>query len=279
MTLPTAAAARMRSLLRDSPARGPLLWGLSFVRDLASAPAGVYTLCYHRIPVRDRANFARQLDHLGRAGTFVSADQAHDLIRSGGAAKGRFFLLTFDDGYADQIDVALPILVERSIPAIAFIVTAWLTEPPDSALSRADGYMTPADLVRWRASGMDVGSHTHAHRRLATLNQTSLRDELRLSSDALARILGERPRHFACPWGVPVRDFDPHDTPRLAREEGYVSLFTTTRGAASEAGDAWLMPRHVLEPEWPLYQLDALVGASRLRPKSVRGQSNREQWH
>ncbi len=262
--------ARARRRSDDRLARRVALAGLSLVRGIGRAPAGVYTLCYHHIPARDRANFERQLEYLGRNGVFVSADQARQLVCSGGAAEGRFFLLSFDDGYADLVDVAQPVLAERGISAIAFVVTSWLTSPPDKTASRADGYMTPADLLRWHASGMDIGSHTHTHRQLVTLTEPEVRDELRRSSAVLAEITGERPHHFACPWGVPERDFRLDETPRLMREEGYVSLFTTTRGVATDARDLGLMPRHVLEPHWPLYQVNALLGRRGARPHSAR---------
>ena len=220
------------------------------------APTGVHTLCYHRIPPGNRRDFARQLDFLGRHGSFVGADEALELVRSGAAVKDRYFLLSFDDGYADQLEVALPLLRDRGIRAIAFIVTSWLDEPPRNEAA----YMTRANLARWRAAGMDVGSHSHTHRQLSALSDTEVQDELARSSAVLADATGEAPRHFACPWGVPGRDFRTESAPQMAHAAGYTSFFTTTRGAATVAVDTLLMPRHVVEPHWPLYELDALMG-------------------
>ena len=268
---------RMAQALRDKPAaRRVALAALSLVRRIAHAPAGVYTLCYHHVADPHRHNFARQLDYLARHGTFVRADKALDLIRSGGARKGRFFLLSFDDGYADLVDVALPLLAERAIPAIAFVVSSWLDAPPGPASGRADGYMSRADLELWRHRGMDVGSHSHSHRHLITLSDEEVGEELRSSSAALAEVTGQAPRHFACPWGIPERDFRPKSVQRLVEAEGYVSFFTTSRGVATTARDAWLMPRHVVEPDWRLRELDALIGASRLSRKPFVG---RQTWN
>ena len=268
---------RMAQALRDTPAaRRVALTALSLVRHIARAPAGVYTLCYHHVPASHRSNFARQLDYLARHGTFVRADEALELIRSGGARSGRFFLLSFDDGYADLVDVALPLLAKRAIPAIAFVVSSWLDSPPGPATARADGYLSRADLELWRRRGMDVGSHSHSHPLLINLSDDEVGDELRRSSAVLAEVLGQAPRHFACPWGVPERDFRPERAQRLAEAAGYVSFFTTTRGVATTPCDAWLMPRHVVEPDWRLRELDALIGGSRLQRKPF---VDRQSWN
>ncbi len=137
--------------------------------------------------------------------------------------------------------------------------------------------MSRADLETWCSHGMDVGSHTVAHRRLMDLSEAELNDDLRRSADALAEITGQAPRHFAVPWGVPGCDFDPEPTARLAKAAGYVSLFSTTRGFATAASDAWLMPRHVVEPEWPLHELDVLMGALPFNSFSARTRHSRSE--
>lgn len=259
--------------LRDGLARHVALATLSLVRRVAHAPAGIYTLCYHRIAPHRRSGFARQLDYLGSHGTFVSADEALSLMRTGRAATDRFFLVSFDDGYADQCDVALPLLKERGIRAIAFVVTAWLTDPA----SRAAGHMTPGDLERWTAAGMQVGSHSHTHRQLITLSEGELADEFQRSAAIIAAIAGQTPIHFACPWGVPGRDFMPERAGRLARQAGYASLFSTTRGFATTAEQAWQMPRHVMEPDWPLRELDALIGSTALARNAFAARRSHDQ--
>ena len=256
-----ALAGGIKRSLRDSPLRRPLLRALSLVRRLAHAPAGIYTLCYHHIPAVHQRSFARQLDYLGRHGAFISVDQAVALLHAGKAISGRHFVVSVDDGYADLVDVALPVLAECGIPAIAFIVASWLDNPPGTATGRADSYVSRADLETWCRAGMLVGSHSYTHTHLIGLPERELSDELRHSSATLAQVTGRMPRHFACPWGVPGRDFRPELTARLAESAGYVSLFTTLRGHATGAADLWLMPRHVAEPEWSLSELDALIGA------------------
>lgn len=87
--------------------------------------------------------------------------------------------------------------------------------------------------------------------------------ELSRSRDRLTAITGQEIVHFACPWGVAGHDFDPVRDTALARASGYRTFFTTRRGHASGPDDVLLMPRHVIEPHWPQFQLDALMGGTK----------------
>ncbi len=244
--------------LRDTPVlREAALRVRALSRSMAAAPAGLYTLCYHHVAPGEQARFARQMAFLGRHGRFVSADQAADLLAGGTAGQGRSFLVSFDDGYADNHAVALPVLRALSIPAILFLVSDWVDAPPGG--DRA-GYMDRAAVADWLAAGLDIGSHSARHRNLGRLGPTEVAEELTRSRRDLEAMTGRPVRHFACPWGVAGTDFDPERDPALARAAGYRSFHTTRRGVARGPDDLLLMPRHVLEPAWGLYQIDALVG-------------------
>jgi peptidoglycan/xylan/chitin deacetylase (PgdA/CDA1 family) len=266
--------------LRFAPGpRRAVLATLSLFRRIAAAPPGVYTLCYHHFASRHRRGFARQIDYLARFGKFIGADRAVDLLSAGKPLTKRYFVVSADDGYADLVEVALPVLAERGVPAIAFLVGAWLDEPPHADGS-TDGYMSRADLETWCRAGMEVGSHGHSHRHVINLSESEILDELHQSAAAIAHATGKVPRHFACPWGVPGRDFEPEVTARLAESAGYVSLFTTKRGIATGPSDLWQMPRHSVEPEWRLRDLDVLMGAFSFARRQIgdRQSWNREQW-
>lgn len=253
----------LKTLARDNPVvRALLLRGLSRWRRLAHAPPGLYTLCYHHVPERHRAGFAAQVAFLQRHGRFVGADEAVALLSSGEIARERHFLVTFDDGYADTVEVALPVLRAAGVPAILFLVGDWLDAPPENP---SGPYAGRALVDDWLAAGMEIGSHSASHARIATLDDAGAEREIAGSRTALEAALGRPIRHFACPWGVAERDYRPGRDPALARGAGYATFFTTRRGVATGADDAFAMPRHVLEPEWPLHELDALMGAPHAR--------------
>jgi peptidoglycan/xylan/chitin deacetylase (PgdA/CDA1 family) len=120
--------------LRISPAQPVFHWRAS--RALA-------VLAYHEI--RDPDRFATQLDHLCRDAHPVSLAEVIGAIEGRSGLPARAVLVTFDDGHRDVIDIAMPLLRERGIPAVAFVVAGlidtdrphWWTEVKD--LIRADG--------------------------------------------------------------------------------------------------------------------------------------------
>src|SRR5688572_14279421 len=79
------------------------------------------------------AMFERQLDVIGRRFKFVGIDEVGEAVRSGTPFEEPVAAVTFDDGYQDVFDNALPILKRKGIPAAAFVVTdlvgrsAWQT--------------------------------------------------------------------------------------------------------------------------------------------------------
>jgi peptidoglycan/xylan/chitin deacetylase (PgdA/CDA1 family) len=139
----------MDAVLRRTPVQPVFHWRAA--RSLA-------VLAYHEI--RDRERFAWQLDHLRRATSPVSV---RDVIRAAEGGIGlpqRAVLVTFDDGHRDVLEVAMPMLRERGMPAVAFVVSGlvgteaphWWTEVKDlvatGGRSSAVAGLRPEDAVR-----------------------------------------------------------------------------------------------------------------------------------
>ena len=91
-------------------------------------------LIYHRVlahadPVNNwdptAAEFAGQLRALSGLFTLLPLGEAVERLRSGSLPVGAA-CVTFDDGYRDNIDVALPILRRYRVPATFFIATSFL---------------------------------------------------------------------------------------------------------------------------------------------------------
>jgi len=102
-------------------------------RGISRLPSAV-VLAYHRVCDSDRdphrlcvspSRFEQQLAALRRVGKPVSLD---DLVRGMaiGELPGRGVAVTFDDGYADNLHVAAPILERHGVPATVFVTTAGL---------------------------------------------------------------------------------------------------------------------------------------------------------
>ena len=78
-------------------------------------------------PDAGRAGFARQLRFLARWTTVLPLARALDLAFTGRPLPPRAVALTFDDGYRDHLDVAVPMLARHHLPATFFLVPGFLS--------------------------------------------------------------------------------------------------------------------------------------------------------
>ncbi|MBX5468681.1 MAG: polysaccharide deacetylase family protein [Thermoleophilaceae bacterium] len=143
--------------------------------------------------------------------------------------------LTFDDGFADNHDAALPLLREHGFKAFVFVLPrhldtgaplAW-KEVAESARRHPEVMrsLTWSQVERMAEAGVEIGSHTLTHARLTELGDEELREELLASRRAIVERLG-RCDTIAYPFG----DWDARVV-RAAADAGYRFGFTMPRGA------------------------------------------------
>ena len=108
---------------------------------IARRRPGLVVLTYHRIaepgadlfydPVISATpeSFRAQVEWLHDRVRLLTLDELIDQIESGSPWREPVMLLTFDDGYRDNFDLAAPILGERKAPAIFFVPSAFLESP------------------------------------------------------------------------------------------------------------------------------------------------------
>jgi peptidoglycan/xylan/chitin deacetylase (PgdA/CDA1 family) len=110
-------------------------------RRAASARPGLVVLTYHRIaepgddPFYDPVisatpeAFRAQVAWLRRQVRILALDELLAMLESGAPWREPVALITFDDGYRDNFEVAVPILREQGVPATFFLPTAFLEAP------------------------------------------------------------------------------------------------------------------------------------------------------
>jgi peptidoglycan/xylan/chitin deacetylase (PgdA/CDA1 family) len=107
--------------------------------------------------------------------------------------------VTFDDGYRDNVEVALPVLETRGIPATFFLVPPLLGRIFPSRASHPVLDLGQArDLV---AGGHEIGAHTLSHPRLTRVGGAEARHEIEGSKQELEDQLGVAVTSFAYPKG------------------------------------------------------------------------------
>jgi hypothetical protein len=72
------------------------------------------------IPIK---SFEKQIDFIQNYYEIISIEELSDYFRNGGLNGGRFVVLTFDDGYRNNLEVVLPYLESKSIPFSVFVST------------------------------------------------------------------------------------------------------------------------------------------------------------
>ncbi len=103
-----------------------------------SAWQGLLTLNYHRIGDASQSPFDRnlwsateedfdqQVAFLAKNFDVVGLNDLDEVLRR---RRGRFVLITFDDGYQDNYSAAIPILKSHNVPATFFIATGFIDRP------------------------------------------------------------------------------------------------------------------------------------------------------
>jgi peptidoglycan/xylan/chitin deacetylase (PgdA/CDA1 family) len=189
----------------------------------------VPVLAYHKVDeiprdARFRSNyvrphaFAAQLRLLRRSG-FQSVSLADYAAYRRGAARlpPRPVIITFDDGYASNRSVAVPVLERYGFRATFFIVTDYIgaTNCWDVG-ERQERLLSRDEILEMHASGFEIQSHTRTHPRLPLLSPALAREELSGSRRALEDIVQAPVTAIAYPWS----DYDDR-TLDLTRETGY----------------------------------------------------------
>ena len=207
---------------------------------LTPAPQGVVILEYHHVSddvgedgwayTVPPADFAQQLDYLQAEGYTTITMQ--DFMR---ARKGKQELpekpviLTFDDGYEDNYTTLLPMLEERHMTAVVYMVT--------NSIGRK-GYLSWNQLRDMQKRGIEIGSHTANHQPLTRLDREKQAEEMKLSKLLMEWNGLKTIYSFSYPNGA-------HDEgmPELLQENEYLNAVTGDGGINTFKTNPYLLQR------------------------------------
>jgi peptidoglycan/xylan/chitin deacetylase (PgdA/CDA1 family) len=147
------------------------------------------------------ATFERYCRYFKRHFRVVSLrDLVHKLERR--EPFSRELAITFDDGYRDNFENAVPVLEKLSLPATFFVVSRWIGTDAVPWWDPGVGYaMSWEQVLELRRRGFDVGAHTRTHVDLGSVSGSKAYDELSGSRLDLERRLAEPVELFAYPYG------------------------------------------------------------------------------
>ena len=198
-----------------------IMGGFLFFKQNTQTPI----LMYHRVEnLPGVCNLSVSAETFERQMEFLKVHRYHviplaellDRIKTGKSIAPKTIVITFDDGFLDNIENAFPILRKMNFPAVVFIITNNINKK---------GWLAEEDLRILDQAGVSVGSHTVHHAHLPDLKPDQIFFELRDSKRRLEEILGHPVTLLSYPSGgynSQIQD--------IARKLGYEGAVTTNRG-------------------------------------------------
>ena len=257
-------AERAKQLLKNGVYRslGEITTGLG-VAD-GDGDSTLRVLMYHKI--NDVAEnplsvpvglFDEQMGLLRDLGyTVVGLEQVLDHYTTGKQLPPRAVLITFDDGYRDNLENAMDVLGRHGYPAVLFVPIGYLDTtlplPHEERLAQrgiVNRTIDWSDLPDIERGGIRVEAHGISHRPLADLEVDEAAREIVLAKLKLEEALGRPVRAFAYVKGSEAHFKLVHLS--LLRQAGYDIAFTSVSGANTPRTDPLRLHRYNVEPYPP----------------------------
>ncbi len=200
-----------------------------------------FVLMYHRVSDRindpdvtvSDKNFERQMSYLKKNFNVVSLDDMVDRYKQNTKSEKDTVAITFDDGFKDNYTDAYPILKKYNIPATIFIVTGYIDR--NYGLSKDE-------IITMQKDNITFGAHTMTHRVLLELDKRDAFLEINDSKSVLEKILNEKVKYFAYPYGKKGRDFTDKSM-QIVKEAGYNAAFSTENGYINSKNNLFALNR------------------------------------
>ena len=164
--------------------------------------------------------FSKQIEFLEKSyqfsdleGLICYIDQKNKILKD-------HILITFDDGYADNYLNALPVLKQKSYPALVFLI--WNKVESD------ENFLNLRQINEMLKNKFEFGSHTLTHVRTSSVDEKELEKEIANSKIQLEKSIKTNIDSFAFPKG---KRSDIHPlAERYIKKAGYKAAFTTENG-------------------------------------------------
>lgn len=216
-----------------------------------------YILLFHRVDDRfpgdpitcSRREFAAYCDFFRRHFTVVGLGELLRKRHAGEDISGHL-VITFDDGYKDNHDVAAAELERRGLPACFFIASEFVASRTvpwwDRELPVAPAWMDWDDVRDLHARGFELGAHTMHHVDLGVVAGAEAEHEILGSRERLERETGLTTPFFSYPYGRPHQITE--DNRELVRHAGFACCLSAFGGDVRPAGDDFRLQRTPVSP-------------------------------
>lgn len=218
----------------------------------------IRVLFYHRVAdsspndwTMSCGDFEQQIEWIAEHYDVISLAEAQRRIAAG-QNKWPSVCLTFDDGYADNCDFALPLLLRKKLPFTYFVSTDHVLNGQPFGHDVQNGVaLRPNSLAEIRSladAGVEIGAHTRSHADLGRIHDPGLlHNEIAGSKADLEDKLGRSIDYFAFPFGLHA-NMSPHAF-RIARQAGFRGVCSAYGAYNWPGDDAFHIRRIHADPE------------------------------
>jgi peptidoglycan/xylan/chitin deacetylase (PgdA/CDA1 family) len=208
-------------------------------------------LMYHNIntpPAKERLSslytspqtFHRQMSALAFLGyKGVSLRELLPYLK--GEKQGKVVGITFDDGYLDNLENALPILNKYNFSSTCYLVPGQIGKSNVWCAGqnvKECSLMNQSHIQEWLKHGQDIGSHTVQHVHLCQIEKKKAQDEITDSKKLLEDAIGVSILDFCYPYGEYNEGIK-----NYVKEAGYLTATTTERKRFELTDSLFSIPR------------------------------------
>jgi peptidoglycan/xylan/chitin deacetylase (PgdA/CDA1 family) len=197
-------------------------------------------------------------------------------MRDAGTLPAKAVVLTFDDGFADFYETALPILTQYRLTATLYVVSGYVGSTSrwlEHAGTQSLRFLSWSQLDEIEENGIEIGAHTISHPALDTLPIGRARDEIALSKRHLEDGLGVGINSFAYPYGYysqAVRD--------LVVSAGYTSACAVRYSMSPPHDDRFALCRQFVRHDADMPYFEALLAGKEPRVWTIYDRLRSQTW-
>ncbi len=223
-----------------------VLHGLAAIGDFTSS-RGAPVLHYHSVNGENQASvtreaFYQQMRYLRDNGfSVVTLERLVDYLNGKEQISEKSIVLTFDDGYKTNYEIAFPVLKEMGFTATIFLTTGRIGKTSDWD-TKKDVYGLP--LMSWSEvremsrHGIEFGAHSDTHPDFTQIDAERARDEISVSKAKIEDATGMKVKFFAFPYG-----YYNEDAKAIVKEFDFLGACTTEPGLNRPGQDLFAIKR------------------------------------